>query len=281
LEFLDKDHNVLSCVPLYQCCVHCRKEIWPKRFRQNVTYPVGAASMVIWEDRQKIYEEPIWEPPSLEVTGTKAELNGVPGISLKWHAAQSGRCVPPGVQGPGTHGPGMHSPALTYLVQWQDDQGNWRGVAPAITTCELFVPASLIARDNGLPGRKLRVLASSGIATTGTEFDPGTLEATPAPPILILRGENPTADAQKPAPMGLLLRAAVVHGHAAMDRGQDIRWFDKEGREIGRGRTLDCRHLPIGQHTISADAVHLGAGVARATWLVERIEKQVRILKRL
>lgn len=77
------------------------------------------------------------------------------------------------------------------------------------------------------------------------------------------------------------MRVTTLSEDGTVAGGDDIRWFDEQGREIGRGRTLNIRSLPQGQHLVSADAIHLGAGAARASWLIERAADGVRILKRL
>ncbi len=271
LEFLDKDSNVLSCAPLHQLCLHCQPTCWPKRFNQNVTFPDGARWMIIWEDRQKIYEEVIPDPPKILVTAESKKVKDVPGIAVRWQAS-----VPIEDDSKKHDAEGR-----MYLVQWQDGKGNWRGAAPRSSECALFIPLSHLQLNPRQRKLQIRVLATSGIATGCVEAEISDLEIPAPKNKLILHGEHHISRKEGKAFLSPLIRITTLGDDGTVTGGDNIRWFDEQGRDIGRGRTLDMRRLANGQHVISADAVHLGAGAARASWLVERTESGVRILKRL
>ena len=271
LEFLNRDLKVLSCVPLHQLCLHCQPTCWPKRFHQNVAFPDGARWFIIWEDRQKIYEEIIPDPPRILVTAELKKVQDVPGIAVRWQAfsPSKGDSKEQGAEG------------RIYLVQWHDTKGNWRGTSPRTNECKIFIPLSLLQLQPKQQNLQIRVLATSGIATGCGEAEIGNLEIPPPKIKLILHGEHQISSTKGKTFISPLLRITTLGEDGTVTGGDNIRWFDEQGREIGRGRTLDMRSLAHGQHVVSADAIHLGAGTARASWRVERTENGVRILKRL
>lgn len=269
LEFLDKESKVLSCVQLHQFCLHCQPTCWPKRFRQNAAYPEGARSIVVWEDRHKIYEEVIPEPPQIVVSADLKIINDVRGIAVRWCASLLSERKE------------QRAEELIFLVQWQDAKGGWRGAAPRTKERELFIPLSLFQLKTKQDNLRIRVLATSGIATGCGEVEIHGLEVSRPKNKLQLYGEHRAGRKEGGAFVSPLLRVTTLSEDGTVAGGDDIRWFDEQGREIGRGRTLDMRCLPQGQHLVSADALHLGAGAARASWLVERAVDGVRILKRL
>jgi hypothetical protein len=263
VEFLDENGRVLSCSPLHQRCLHCHPKSWPKRIRQNITYPEGARRIAVWEGRDRLYEEPIPEPPHVVVRAAPTRVNDVPGYRVSWQA------VTPGAN------PKDEAPAeLEYLVQWQDSSGAWRGVSPRTRHQEIFVPAALFSADGTSRKVPVRVLASSGIATGCGETILEATEVEPRKPRLVLHGRRTGRVSGQPTTFAPLLRVTTLE-QGKVSGGGEVRWFDDTGCEIGRGRTLDARQLSPGTHLVTAEALHLGAGAARSTWLVERTETGV------
>lgn len=52
--------------------------------------------------------------------------------------------------------------------------------------------------------------------------------------------------------------------HPRLDYGPALR------AELGRGRTLDLRSLPVGYHALGAAVLDTGQGAAFAQWMIER-----------
>lgn len=180
LEFLDKDSKVLSCAPLHQFCLHCQPTCWPKRFRQNAAFPEGARSMVVWEDRHKIYEEVIPEPPQVVVSADLKKVNEVPGIAVRWYASALSE----------SESKEQRTEELIFLVQWHDAKGDWRGAAPRTKERELFIPLSLVQLKTKQDNLRIRVLATSGIATGCGEVEIHGIEVPRPKNKLLLHGEH-------------------------------------------------------------------------------------------
>lgn len=268
LEFQDAERRTLVCSPLLQACIHCQPTCWPKRFRQNVTFPDKSRWMVIWEGHEKIYEEFIPDPPEVRVKAKPRLRQHETGIEIQWKAYS------PSAPAKDQKAKGVED--LVYLVQWQDAMGNWRGAAPRTKEREIFIPSWQLQFKSQTSNLRIRVLATSGIATGCGEVeikDPGIPRINPT---LVLLGEERGQAQIHP----LLLRISILNGDGLSAIGAHIRWFDEQGHEIGRGRTLDIRRLPLGTHRIHADAIHLGVRTAEASWLIEKSEAGVRILER-
>jgi hypothetical protein len=267
LEFQDAERRTLACSPMLQVCIHCQPSCWPKRFRQNITLPDKARWLVIWEGRKKIYEEFIPDPPEVWVEARPGQRQDVTGIEIRWKAIASR------IQAEDQDA--RRDEYLVYLVQWQDAIGNWRGAAPRTKECEIFIPFWQLQFKSKSSNLRIRVLASSGIATGCGEVEINDLRMPRIDPALVLQGEKGGAQIRSS-----ILRISILNGYGLGAIGAHIRWFDEQGHEIGRGRTLDLRSFPPGSHRIHADAIHLGVRTVEASWLIEKSEAGVRIIER-
>lgn len=244
VELLDKDGDVLTCQPLYEECKHCRSDCWPKSFRDVIPFYSEASKFVVWEGKDKIYEEDIPAPPLVQVTCKFVE--GKVEYEVKWSATHAGK----------------EDIDLWYLVQWQDGD-TWRGVAPRTKDRSMRIPPNLIG--NSLAEIPIRVLATSGIATgvgtctlAGLRFQVMNQEIVPMGTI----GEGLVI------PSNLQVAVMTEDGRSVPD--PDLAWYDDKGSEIGRGRSLDLRALQEGQHVVKAVVQGRGRESAERTWLVER-----------
>jgi hypothetical protein len=67
-----------------------------------------------------------------------------------------------------------------------------------------------------------------------------------------------------------VVRASVVRAGARTAGRPDVRWYNERGAELGRGRGLDLRTLPLGQSLLTATVLDRGDGSGEGQWLVER-----------
>jgi len=248
LEFRDEKGNVLSCHSLREDCVHCPPDCWPKRIRDEVPYPREARKLMVWDRHDKLYEEDIPDPPKVTVKCQYREKEKV--FDLKWDASSGGE----------------DEPDLWYLVHWRDREGTWRGVAPRTKERHMTVPASLVGSQREVP---VRILATSGIATgvgTCTLKYPYPPPAD-GPPDVVLVGEDPTGTLTTSPRHAIEVRVVGPVGGATT--GSDVVWFDEQGGELSRGRSLDLRLLPEGQHVVHAVSSTPGGAPGHVSVIVE------------
>ncbi len=194
--------EVLACVRLQQACAVCDQDCGPLHLQGEVPWSDEARSLVLRKDGKDIERWPIEEPPKLSVDLQREGRE----TTLKWKAA------------------GGTEP-LHYLVQWQDLDGAWRGVAPRTTETEISLPHRFrYARHDEL---KLRVLAVHLLHTASAEAVMKT-EGTEPPAVIdvqFLPDEN-------------IFRAIA---HDPMGRtmlSDNLVWYDEDGGEIARGGDL-------------------------------------------
>ena len=152
---------------------------------------------------------------------------------------------------------------MWYLVQWEDQPGEWRGLAGRTQDTCAVLPATLLKKHRQRLLR-VRVLASSGIATGVQDAEieiRGNHTASPTPVVEVV-------DVGHHGHLGPVLTVSVRHEGAAAVPDAQVLWFT-DGAEIGRGRTFDLRSLPLGQHVLSAVVLDSGSGGTQAQLLVE------------
>ena len=69
-----------------------------------------------------------------------------------------------------------------------------------------------------------------------------------------------------------MIRAVAQSAEGQTHSQPDIRWYDEQGGEIGRGRSFDLRNLPRGQTRLGVVVFDRGRGSAYAQWLIRRDE---------
>jgi hypothetical protein len=67
-----------------------------------------------------------------------------------------------------------------------------------------------------------------------------------------------------------VIRVSVIDQYGRSVDRPDIIWYGNAGKEIGRGRSLDLRNLPIGFHTLRAVVRNSGQEGGSNVWIVER-----------
>ena len=258
LELVDAKGNVLGNHCLFAnatgcgCCNGCAEKapLWPLAIRQAVPFDETAAELRIYECDKKVWSAAIPAAPRVKLT---AEDEGE-FVHFQWKASSRGIPVK----------------SLWYLLQWQDRTGTWRGCAPRTQAASLRVPKRLFGRLRHLAAR---VLATSGIATgTGTWEGPIGAGDPGYPPMHAVEIQIPgvEAGAAGPWPVKPLLRVTVVDRYGRSPMRTVLRWYRDDGTEIGRGRSIDLRRLPLGMSTLRAVVLDSGTGMGQQSWRVER-----------
>lgn len=244
VELHDEAGKVLGCETLHEDCYHCDGDCWPKTFRDPIPFAANAAKLVVWEGKDKLYEEEIPKPPRVQVKCDYSEKDKA--VDVRWSATDP--------EGRGD---------LWYLVQWKDRDGTWRGVAPRTRETFMKIPAAAL----GWYAPTIRVLATSGIATGSdecrldVEFGP-----TPPPQIVVV---DPPISAEPGASLSPTIEVAVLESSGRTVPDAEIIWYDERGAELARGRSFDLRQLPEGEHVLRATAVGHGVGQPEKRLLVQ------------
>jgi Peptidase M66 len=267
LELLDEQGTTQVCQPLRCARTHCSccgcqgADCWPKIIRQPVPMPEGASTLVVWEGKDRIYEERIPLPPEVQVTAQYDEKARE--FEISWNAnlpGQSRQSRPRGDQ--------QVPPGLWFLVQWLDAPDTWRGLLPRTQEQKVRVPARLLDCKKEL---RLRVLATSGIATGMGECTVSIAEPPPPDdPKIILTGQTDKGELTLDRPRVVHVR--VIDGFGRTVADPELLWTDEDGRELGRGRSLDLRLLPEHSAVLRSVALGLGRWAAERAWRVERLD---------
>ena len=257
VELLDEEGKVLRSACLYSetSCCSCESGVgrWPVRIRQAISYHPDSRSLVLYEGEKEIYHKEVLLPPMLEVRCSGVEDRDANTFTVMWNAA------PP---------LGCRMEDVWYIVQWQDALGTWRGCAPRTQENELVIPKRVFGRQKQIT---VRVLATSGIATSVAicQSDcqyPGPRGGEP----MVLRLQGVPIKGSQSMPLPPLLRVIAQSSRGRSYSRSEIRWYDENGAEIGRGRSFDLRNLPRGQNLLSAAVLDRGQGSAYTQWLIQR-----------
>lgn len=202
----DGDGRVLACVSLQQACAVCDVDCGPVQLQGEVPWEDEAVTLVLRRDGTDIKRFEIEEAPKLKVS-TQKMPNGETRVSWK----TAGGVEP-----------------LHHLLQWEDYDGAWRGVAPRTTANELTLPARFAyARRRAL---KLRLLAVHMLRTASEEFEVATAKTDP-----------PTTIDVTFSPTDRAYRAVAVDPMGRAMPGDDLVWYDESRGEILRGAELPLR----------------------------------------
>jgi hypothetical protein len=242
VEFQDAERNPIDCSPLVpDCSTGC--ECWPKTFLNDVAFPQDARWLCVYEGDRKLYEESIPDAPKISIASSDEQDKDV---QLRWTAE------------------GPEEGRLWYLVQWLDGD-DWRGLAPRQQETGLAVPKRLFTDS---PELRIRVLATSGIATGMAETTLRLDGYQPADPAIELR-EAPV-ELQEAMPLPNVVHAVVRDSGGRQLIPGSIAWFADDGHPLGGGQSVDLRNLEPGEHHVRVVVRRLGGhGLARA-WIIER-----------
>ena len=258
VEFLGVNRQVLSCTPLFaDCSTGCC--CWPKVIRNDVPFPSESRWMLIWEGDRKLYEEEIPSPPTIQITSTQREKDGV---IVRWNVEQSSSST-------------TDQSSLWCLVQWLDSAtDDWRGLAPRQQESSILIPRRYFEYSSEL---RVRVLATSGIATGSVETAIFFDETKPQRPVLKLALVG-VATETKPALLPNVVQSSVTDSLGRQLPTDRVAWYGNNGVELGRGSQLDLRTLALGRHSLRVVAQGLGGATVARTWVVERTRTGILII---
>ncbi len=268
LVFMDKNGKSIRSVCLYSdtgcsCCGCNNAPKFPLELRQAVSLPDDAYALAIFECEEELFRKEIDIPPKLDVSCTDSENKKSPYLNLTWKL-----------------NPNSKEDNYTYLVQWQDRFGTWRGCAPRTPEKKLRIKKSLWGRQKLVA---LRVLATAGFGTTVSyvelkcEHAPSK-HANETDSVIQLVGIPLSLKGSIAIPS--VIKAIAINSDTNTDAEPDIRWYNDNGAEISRGSSLDLRNLNYGETLVTAFALDTGKGKGTNQWLIERNKKdQYRILQ--
>lgn len=210
IELVDENGDVLTCQPLQCDCEDCFANCFPKKFRQFIPYNETAAKLIVYEEGNIIYQEDILQPQEHRIEDQYDKRKK--GFNVKWGVID------------------QEEKLHWYLIHWQDEDGQWRGLHARSTQTEAFISTELFGRRKKL---NIRLLASTGIATKTFDYVlelPQTVE----PKITIV----PVGDKNL---HNWLTVTAFENGKTISI--PDITWYDDNHREIGKGRSINIKKL--------------------------------------
>lgn len=257
LEFVDEAGHRLSSSCLYTDdtgCGGCGGRTGVVSIRQAVPFPAGADRMRLLHCDESVEEWPIPEPPEVDVE-VMCDHDDV--VNIRWDISDPGGGSPEAKKKSRDH---------WALVQWRDRTGTWRGCAPRTQETEVIVRRAVLGSGRDV---HIRVLVTSDIATGRAEWSgpcgtPPPPSSPDAPRLVLTRGKGEGTRTE----LAETIKVAVV-GTRTGRRGA-VRWHGSDGGELGRGRTLDLRVLPVGQTVVSASLVGASDRATAAQWLIER-----------
>ncbi len=243
-EFQDKERRVLDCAHLSCSCTGSDCHCWPKRIRMAMAFPCGASWLVIYEGEKKLHEEPIPEPPKVEIRLQKATPEG---HLLTWAS--------------------LPDDDVWYVVHYYDERTHvWRGVAPRMQDKSLLFPKALSVPRGGL---RVRVLAtrkiSTGHAETRLELPRGGEPVPPTGGTVVLVGVDPGRN--DPQKLGDVVTGIAIGLGGTQTAPDNLFWYDEHGREVAHGDEVDLRAFGFGQHVLRlVDRENLRS----KAWMIEK-----------
>ncbi len=198
--------EVLACVTLQMACAACGTDCGPVHLQGEVPWDEGAKALVLRRDGKELKRFAVEPKPEISA---KADYDEERNIQVCWSVAG-------------------HEDPMWYLVQWQDRDGTWRGVAPRTQETSMLVPRRYAWATKGK--LKLRVLAVNSLNTASQEFEIKSEEREPPNRIDVHDvSEDDVFRAVITDPIGRTLPAG------------DLVWYGDDGGEIARGRDLPRR----------------------------------------
>lgn len=299
-ELRDDDDRVLGRTCLVRDHVDCGCECGcgdegehggsdPVRIRQAVPFDRRARVAVLYDCDEELARWKVPPPPEVEVR-CRADEEDRGSMWLGWRIRRQGADGEPDAVAEADTGepdaeaqaPNSEPDAATEprdrdrwwaLVQWQDRDGTWRGIAPRTRERRMRVPRR-IARMGSEP--HYRVLVTDGLGTgVGTWDGDCDGEAPPKPdrPEVVIVGASRGEGATE---LPRVIRAVVL----GSDRPNDLRWYDGSGGELARGSRLDLGSLPVGRTVVTVRANADRVPTPSGQWQVERTRDDRFVLHR-
>jgi len=218
----DANGDVLACVRLQLACAACDKHCGPQHLQGEVPWHDDAHRLVLRKGGEDIEAFDVECQPKIDVR-TKTKKNG--DLVVSWTST-------------GEAGP------LWWLLQWQDRDGSWRGIAPRTQDDHMIVPKRYQwAAKNRL---NLRVLAVYLLHTAAEEIKVNAQQTEPPTRIDVMQLRD-----------GQGYRAVAIDPLGRQMPDDELVWYDEDGGEIARGGDLPLQRQKGGVATVRL----LGQGI--------------------
>ena len=202
----DANGTVVACVTLQMACGTCDHECGPLELQGEVPWSESAKKLVLRKHGEDIESFEIETPPKLKVKTSKTKSGA---YKVQWEAI------------------GDYDP-LYYLLQWQDYDGTWRGVAPRTKENSLIIPKQYKFANRKV--LKLRLLAVHLLHTASEEFEIKTSNAEP--PVVIDVNYHPEDQTYY---------AYATDAIGRMMPSDSLVWYDDRGGELAHGNALSLK----------------------------------------
>lgn len=250
VEIIDKTGKVLICQPLRCGYPHCncskcaRESCWPKIIRQPIPFPENASKIVVWDGKDKIYEEDIPDP--LDVFVKAKYLPDLDEIEITWKTSEK-----------------SEDREIWYLVQWLDRPDTWRGLIPRTQKRSLRISSSNFRFSKDF---MIRVLATSGIATGVGECTVTKTGTHETPNVTIqLVGQDQGGEVLLER-LGII-KAVVTDEQGKSIPGAEIRWVNDRGEVVDVGRSHDLSSMNPSS-SVKVVVLGLGKWACEKTWVL-------------
>lgn len=223
VHVVGKEGEVIACTQLEKSSGSCSVECGPMELIAEVPLAPTPCKLLVRREGRDLASYEFEEPVRLDCDWARSAQGD---ITLSWEGRGSGA-------------------PIWYLVQWEDRDGTWRGLAPRTSATKMTVPKRILWASKGRV--RLRVLAVEWLTTAACGFD--------------LDGEK----TQPPLSMTPFETEDTV-GVIALDPlgrqapSGDLAWFDDRGGEVARGDRVPRGLAEAGL----LRAVALGTGITKA-----------------
>ena len=230
-EVLDRNEAVLDRCALWSLA-ESDGDRWPLQLLGELAFDADRArALAIYEDDDLIHREAFGDPPRLECQDPDYRDSG--DVLLRWRAWAAPPEAVAETEDDGSDEVVATDPAaereLKFLVQWEDEDGAWRGLRPRSTRQDVLIPRSLRLLRSEL---RVRVLAAIGLRTSTCMV---TLRG--------IREDAPVIVGTSSAASGVVRAWALDHrGRTLPNPG--FRWYDDSGVELAHGDEFDVGRQP-------------------------------------
>ncbi len=235
VELIDDNGNTLVCQNLIGNCGHCKENCYPKSFRQFIPYKENAKKLIIYEEDKLIYEEEIIIP---EEHTLKFDFdNDKKGFILQWENLTS-------------------KIEHTYLLHWQDSDGQWRGLASRTQDKTAFIPAKMFGKRETM---NIRLLCTTGISTLIVKDTLKLLKKSRNKVTIIPVGNKN---------LNNWFSVAVIENNKMIPDASII-WYNDNHQEVSRGKSINLKKLRRKMSVLHAVALYDGNRYIR-TWILDQ-----------
>jgi len=207
IHLLDNEGTILSCVRLQTPCNSCSEGCESIELFGEVFWNDRATKIVVRKDEEDLKSFEIEKKVSLRAKASRQQDGN---YKIEWEAE-------------GESGP------LTYLVQWQDNDGSWRGVAPRTNQTSVILPKNYLFIESSVLNIRVLAVHLLNTSTVDIEIQSSKYVSGTSIHVIFLEDEN-------------LFRAFGIDGFGRSIPNSDLIWYDENGGEIIRGSDLIIRN---------------------------------------